>query len=127
MQSAPQDAQQSGDQYGQTDMSCRQSAAARAGYGSSGTPSADAQRRYAANYYACMDGANGAAPPPPPNDDYAYGPPPPNGYAYGPTPPYANGPYPYYPYPYYYPPYYGPGVSFGFGFGGGGFRGGGRR
>jgi len=139
-QSASADDRQGADQYARADMSCRNAAAVRSGYRAqdqaAGT-SADGkvQQRYAAAYYACMSGNNGA-PSPPPNgygpDGYANGPPPPpngygpDGYAYGSPPPpyYAGAPYPY-PYPYYYPPYYGPAVTFGFGFGG--FHGGGRR
>jgi hypothetical protein len=143
-QSANADDQQGTDRYGQADMDCRHSAAARSGYHApdQATGTADSskvQQRYATAYYACMSRENGASPPPP--DSYGYGPPPPNGYgspppngygpdgyAYGAPPPpyYGGGPYPY-PYPYapYYPPYYyGPAVSFGFGFGG---HGGGHR
>src|ERR1019366_1045913 len=116
-QSASPEDQQSADQYAQADMSCRRSAASRTGYRADATSAV--QQRYAAAYYACMNGENGSLPPP---DGYAYSQPPPGYYDYG--------PYPYsYAYPYYYPPYYyGPAVTFGFGFGGyhGGFHGGGR-
>lgn len=129
------DNRQSADGYGPADMSCRRSAAARTGYRASGQAMGEgsqAEQRYAAAYYACMNDQDGA-----PRDAYADGAPPPNDYAYGaPTGDYAYGapgayypyapypsPYPYYP-SYYGPGYYGPDVTLGFGFGGG--HGGGR-
>jgi hypothetical protein len=126
-QPANADDQQGADRYGQADMNCRHSAAARSGYhapdqATDTAASSNLQERYASAYYACMSRENGG--PPPPNGS---GPPPPNGfgpdgYAYGPPPPpyYGGGPYPYpYPYASYYPPYYyGPAVSFGFDLGG---------
>ena len=119
----------------QADMSCRRSAASRSGYTTQSSGS-KTEQRYAADYYACMNGQDGAPPP----DDYAYGAPPPAaGYAYGAPPAYPYVPYPapnYYPPSYYGPDYYGPGyyapgyygpdISLGFGFGGG-HGGGGRR
>jgi hypothetical protein len=93
------------------DMNCRRQAATAAGLTANDNqqPSAEAQQRYAAGYYACMSGGAGPAP--------GYGPPPGYAYAPPPPPPYYYGAYPY-PYPYYPPYYYGPSIGIGFGFGG---------